>query len=131
MCDDAGFSAVSTLLKLVVFLGIPGVLAFDALSCVVNDGLADGIAEGAARSAGNSVPDQGTTNQAAYDQAAAYLAREDPAYTVLPESVRVDPRAGTISLAVQRTAPTVLFRYAEFSRQWTQVRGEGTVAYRP
>ena len=76
MCDDAGFSAVSTLLKLVVFLGIPGVLAFDALSCVVNDGLADGIAEGAARSAGNSVPDRGTTHQAAYDQAAAYLARD-------------------------------------------------------
>lgn len=127
--DDAGFSAVSTLLKVVAFLVIPGILGFDALSCFVNRGLADGVAEGAARNAGNSVSNRDLSNQEAYDQAASYVAKEDPAYTVVPESVMVDPQGDTITLSVRRTAPSVVFKHAEFSRKWTEVQGSGTVSY--
>ena len=127
--DDSGSSAVSTLIKVVVFVGIPGVLAFDALSCFVNGGLADGVAEGAARSAGNSATSRDISNQEAYNQAAAYLAEQEPAYSVLPESVRVDPVADTVALSVQRTAPTVVFKYAEFSREWTHIEASGSYSY--
>lgn len=115
-----------TLLKVVVFLGVPGVLAFDALSCFVNGGLAGGVAEGAARSAGQSAGGRPMSNQQAYLQAAEYIAKEDPDYTVVPESVLVDNRTRTVSLAVEREAPTLVLKHLSFAREWTEIRGDGT-----
>lgn len=127
--EDAG-SAATSVLKVVLLLGVPAVLAFDALSCAVNSGLADGVAEGAARHANNVVPENEMTDRAVHERAGQYLTREDPAYAVVPETVQVDPHAGTITLGVQRTAPTVVFKYAGFSQRWTHVEGSGTVTYR-
>lgn len=127
--SDAGQGAVSTLLKVVVLLGVPGVIAFDALSCVINLGVAGGLAEDAARQAALA-GGQGMSNQQAYNLAEAYVQDNKPAFTVVPESVRVDARGQTVTLAVRGTAPTVVFKLADFSKKWTEIDAEGTVPYR-
>lgn len=120
--DDRGDIVLGWLARLVVVLGLGGLLAFDGASLLSTRVQVEGAATQAARAAADAWPGSRHV-QVAYDAAVASLA--SPADRVQAPTFRVTP-GGTVTLTVDTTAPTLLVRRIGPLRPLTRMSATGT-----
>lgn len=101
---DAGGIVLGWLVRVALVLAVVGVLAFDGLSVLVAEMGVEDEAGRAARSASSTWSDTHDVRQA-YTTAEASLGSS--ASAIVPGTFRVTPD-GTVSLRVERTAPTLV-----------------------
>ena len=122
---DRGDIVLGWLTKLVATLAVLGVLGFDAVSLGAARFQAEDHAQAAVRAANDAF--RGSQDlQAAYDAALAEVAEHGD--TIDPQTFTVAPD-GTITLTLQRTAPTMLVEKVGPARDWAEV--DVTVSARP
>lgn len=114
--SDRGGVVLGWLVKLVAGLSLLGVLAFDGLSIATVTVRLQDQAESAAREGADAL-DRTPTAQAAYDAALASATEADPLNDLGADDMRVDPD-GTVTLALHRTAPTLVLYHVSFARHW-------------
>ena len=123
--NDRGDIVLGWLTKLVVVLGVLGVIGFDAISLGTARFQAEDHAQAAVRAAHESY--RSTKNvQAAYEAALAEVAPHGD--TIAPETFTIAPN-GEISLTLHRTAATMIVEKVGPIRDWAEV--ETTVSARP
>lgn len=113
---DRGDVVLGWLVKLVLALGVVGVLAFDGLSIVTTSLTLEDQAVSAARE-GTDVLERTPTVEAAFDAALASALASDGLNELAPDDVHVTPD-GTVTLTLRRTAPTLVLHYTRWSRAW-------------
>ena len=121
--DDTGDIVLGWLTKLVVGLGLLGLIAFDAIAIGSARLSVQDQAGASARAASESYL-QNHDAQAAY-QAAAVAAEADPANEVPPSSFTAE-HDGTVTLRVRRTAGTLVVQHIGWIDQWADVSAVAT-----
>jgi Tfp pilus assembly protein PilV len=114
---DRGDIVLGWLTKLVVVLGVLGVVGFDLISLGSTRFQAEDHAQAAARAAVESYR-SGQDLQAAYDAAVAEVAPHGD--TVEASTFTVDPQ-GQVTLTLHRTAPTMVVEKVAPLRHWAQM----------
>ncbi len=120
--DDRGDIVLGWLTRLVVVLGLGGLLAVDGASLLSTRVHVEDAATQAARAAADAWPGSGHV-QVAYDAAVASLT--SPADSVQAPTFRVTP-GGTVTLTVDTTASTLLVRRIGPLRPLTRMSATGT-----
>ncbi|MFZ5872199.1 MAG: hypothetical protein ACOYXW_16925 [Actinomycetota bacterium] len=124
--DDGGI-VVGWLTKIVVVVGLVGVLAFDAISIGVSRLAVEDAGALAAREASTEVSRSGDV-QAAYAAAVTTAAEANPLNEVPPEAFEALPDGG-VRLTVAREATTFVVHRVAWIADWARVRA--TVTGRP
>ncbi len=125
--DDRGDIVLGWLTKLVVVLGVLGVLGFDAISLGTSYFQAEDHANTAARAASDTHRAGSAPNvQAAYDAALAEVLEHGE--TIDPQSFTISPQ-GEVSLTLRRTAPTLVMEKVGPLRSFAEI--ERTVTAQP
>lgn len=114
---EHGGIVLGWLVKVVLVVGLGGVIAFDGLSVAVAKVGVQDDAETAVMAASDAFQSQPDV-QVAYNEAVATLGHEDA--VIPPKSFRVWPD-GTVRLRVERTAVTLVLRYFEPAEDFTTV----------
>ncbi|MFC5381275.1 hypothetical protein [Aquipuribacter nitratireducens] len=121
---DRGDIVVGWLVRLVVYLGIIGVLAFDGISLgVARLSVEDGAAASAREASRDLV--SGATVQQAYLTATAAAAADNAFNEVPAESFVVSP-AGDVTVTVVRETPTLVLHHIPRSEAWLTVEATAT-----
>lgn len=125
MDTDRGSIVLGWLTKLIVFLAIAGVMAFDGLSITA---ARIGASDDANQAASVAAQDyrQNHNLQSAYNAALGTLVRDSE--TLPAKSFTVDPTTGTVHLVLHRTITTMLVRRIGPLKQYTAVSVHADVA---
>lgn len=121
---DAGGIVVGWLVKLVVVVGLVGVVLFDAISIGVSRLSVEDAGALAAREASTSLARTGNL-QSAYETA-LQTAWEANALNEIPPASFVALPDGSIELVVSREATTFVVRHIEWFRPWANVEAQAT-----
>lgn len=113
---EAGGIVTGWLVRLVVVLGLTGVLAFDGVSLGVATLSVTDQAASAARAAANEYV-MSSSAQGAYERAVGVARRADPDNQVPVESFLITTD-GQVTLTVQRSVPTLVLRHVPGSERW-------------
>jgi hypothetical protein len=111
------------LTKIVVVLGVAGLVLFDAISVGTTAVNLTDQGQHAAREASDVWQVTGSV-QKAYDAAVASAVDQNPANVVDPASFRIDPD-NTVHLKVGRTATTILLHHWDKTAPWADLEREG------
>lgn len=122
--DDTGDIVLGWLTKLVVGLGLLGLVAFDAIAIGTARLSVQDQAGASARAASESYLNTRDV-QAAYAAAAAVAAEADPTNEVPPSGFTAEPD-GTVTLRVRRTAGTLVVQHIGWIDQWADVSAVAT-----
>lgn len=124
--DDRGDVISSWLIKVTLGLAVAGVVLFDAISIGSATISLQDTAQGAAREAVDA-------DEVHHDPAAAYTAAQQYA-TEQNALNRVDPATmtmsddGSVTLSVQRTAPTLVVERVRWIADWAELQQTRTAA---
>ena len=122
--DDTGDIVLGWLTKVVVGLGLLGLIAFDAIAIGTARLSVQDQAGVSARAASESYLHNHDA-QAAYQAAAEAAAEADPTNEIPPSSFTAEPD-GTVTLRVRRTAGTLVVQHIGWIDQWADVSAVAT-----
>lgn len=124
MREDTGSVVLGWLTKIVLLLGVLGMLAFDGISLVRNEFIVSDHANTAASAAADTYAHTHDVQQA-YDAALALAITQSE--TIDPHSFTVRPTDGHVLLTLRREAQTLwLYRVGPLKKYLTQsALGEG------
>jgi Tfp pilus assembly protein PilX len=120
--EDRGAMRLVTLTRLVVILGIIGVLGYDTFACMSTRVSTENDAQNAAFAASQAWHNTQNIDQAY--QAAVTEVANNPGETVEQTGFTVDPD-GTVHLILDRTAKTIVFAHIGFLKHWTAASEHG------
>jgi|GEM_PF-606171 len=113
---DRGDIVIGWLTKIIVFLGLAGLVLFDAISVGTTAVNLTDQGQYAAREA-SEVWQRTQSVQEAYDAAVAAAVDQNPANVVDPATFRID-EDNTVHLKVGRTATTIVLRHWDKTATW-------------
>ena len=119
---DRGDIVIGWLTKIVVVLGLAGLVLFDAISVGTTAVNLTDQGQHAAREASDVWQNTGSV-QKAYDAAVASAVDLNPANVVDPETFRIDPD-NTVHLKLGRTATTILLHHWDRTATWAVLERE-------
>lgn len=119
---DRGDIVIGWLTKIVVVLGLAGLVLFDAISMGTTAVSLTDQGQHAAREA-SDVWQSTQSVQEAYDAAVASAVDQNPANVVDPATFRIDPD-NTVHLKVGRTATTIVLRHWDKTAAWAMLERE-------
>jgi hypothetical protein len=105
--EDAGLIVVSTLVKLLLVVGLLAVTAYDSVTMSINALSLKDNAQAAAQE-GHQVLHDRNDPQAAYDAVVRFA--KERGLTVVPQSFAVGSR-NTVTVELRREAPVIVARY--------------------
>ncbi|HYN75714.1 MAG TPA: hypothetical protein VEV13_05900 [Candidatus Limnocylindria bacterium] len=119
--SERGSVVVGGLTKLVIFLAVFGVVAYDAVAVAYTHFQAKDHGSVAADKAGDTWRETKDV-KAAYDTARAALAPTGE--LIDPTTFGIDPETDTVTFQLTATAPTFMAQRLSYSRPWTVVTVE-------
>ncbi|HWL64866.1 MAG TPA: hypothetical protein VNP73_02735 [Actinomycetota bacterium] len=129
--DERGV-LVSWLIKIILVLGVLGVIVFDGASIMVNIFTLDSSANDTAIAVSLQVePDQfGRNDQEVFDKTKAVIASDDTGAAnakVIRNGTVVDEE-GNVHVKLRRVATTLVVRYIAPLKKWTVATAEGSAS---
>lgn len=112
------------LTKIVVVLGVAGLVLFDAISLGTTAMNLSDQGSYAAREASEAWQQTGNV-QKAYDAAVATATEQNALNVVDPATFRID-EDNTVRLRISRTAATILLQYWDRTARWAEVEQEAS-----
>jgi hypothetical protein len=119
---EAGFVVLSTLVKTVLALALVGMIGYDAFSVATTHLRVREQAQSAAREGYETYKDR-PTPQAAFAAVVGYARTQG--YTVVPDSFSIEEKS-TVSVTLERTAPTLLLKYVPGLADYALATGTGS-----
>ncbi len=119
---DRGDIVIGWLTKIVVVLGLAGLVLFDAISVGTTAVNLTDQGQHAAREASDVWQNTGSV-QKAYDAAVESAVEQNPANVVDPATFRIDPD-NTVHLKLGRTATTILLHHWDRTATWAMLERE-------
>jgi hypothetical protein len=119
---DRGDIVIGWLTKIVVVLGLAGLVLFDAISLGTTAVSLTDQGQFAAREA-SEVWQSTKSVQEAYDAAVVAAVEQNPANVVDPTTFRID-EDNTVHLEVGRTATTIVLRHWDKTASWAMLERE-------
>lgn len=122
--EDVGVIVVSTMLKLLLVLGVLGVVGYDSITMSINSLSLKDDAQAAAQE-GHQVMHDRRDPQAAYNAVVRFATERG--LTVIPQSFSVGAN-NTVTVELRREAPVIMARYVPRVNSYVVATATGTAS---